>query len=39
MRDYPVIQATAVYIAVLTMLINLAVDVMFKLVDPRVVLK
>jgi ABC-type dipeptide/oligopeptide/nickel transport system permease component len=24
---------------VLTMLINLAVDVMFKLVDPRVVLK
>jgi peptide/nickel transport system permease protein len=37
--DYPVIQAIAVYLAVLTMLINLAVDVMFKLVDPRVVLK
>jgi peptide/nickel transport system permease protein len=37
--DYPVIQAIAVYLAVLTMLINLAVDLMFKLVDPRVVLK
>ena len=34
-----VIQAIAVYLAVLTMLINLIVDVMFKLVDPRVVLK
>ncbi len=37
--DYPVIQATAVYLAVLTMAINLIVDVLFKLVDPRVVLK
>ena len=37
--DYPVIQAIAVYLAVLTMIINLIVDVMFKLVDPRVVLK
>jgi len=37
--DYPVIQAIAVYLAMLTMLINLAVDVMFKLVDPRVVLR
>jgi peptide/nickel transport system permease protein len=37
--DYPVIQAIAVYLSVLTMLINLLVDVMFKLVDPRVVLK
>ena len=37
--DYPVIQAIAVYLAVLTMLINLVVDVMFKLVDPRVQLK
>jgi peptide/nickel transport system permease protein len=37
--DYPVIQAIAIYLAVLTMLINLAVDVLFKLVDPRVVLK
>jgi peptide/nickel transport system permease protein len=37
--DYPVIQAVTVYLAFLTMLINLATDVMFKLVDPRVVLK
>jgi peptide/nickel transport system permease protein len=37
--DYPVIQAVTVYLAVITMLINLIVDVLFKLVDPRVVLK
>jgi peptide/nickel transport system permease protein len=37
--DYPVIQATTVYLAMLTMLINLAVDVLYKVVDPRVVLK
>ena len=37
--DYPVIQAFAIYIAVITMLVNLATDVLYKLVDPRVVLK
>nr|WP_316641561.1 ABC transporter permease [uncultured Roseateles sp.] len=37
--DYPVIQAFAIYIAVITMVINLLTDVMYKLVDPRVVLK
>jgi peptide/nickel transport system permease protein len=37
--DYPVIQAVTVYLAVLTMLINLVTDLMFKWVDPRVVLK
>jgi peptide/nickel transport system permease protein len=37
--DYPVIQAVTVYLAAITMLINLIVDVCFKLVDPRVVLK
>ncbi len=37
--DYPVIQAIAVYLAMLSMIINLGVDVMFRLVDPRVVLK
>ena len=37
--DYPVIQALTVYIAMLTMLVNLIVDVLYKLVDPRVVLK
>jgi peptide/nickel transport system permease protein len=37
--DYPVIQAATVYLAMITMLINLGVDVLYKLVDPRVVLK
>jgi len=37
--DYPVIQAVAVYLAVLTMVINLLADVMYRAVDPRVVLK
>ena len=37
--DYPVIQAVTVYLAVLTMVINLLADIMYKLVDPRVVLK
>ena len=37
--DYPVIQAFAVYIAVITMVVNLITDVLYKIVDPRVVLK
>jgi peptide/nickel transport system permease protein len=37
--DYPVIQAFAIYIAVITMVVNLATDVMYVLIDPRVVLK
>ena len=37
--DYPVIQAFAVYIAVITMVVNLLTDILYKLVDPRVVLK
>jgi peptide/nickel transport system permease protein len=37
--DYPVIQAITVYVAMLTMLINLATDLLYKVVDPRVVLK
>jgi peptide/nickel transport system permease protein len=37
--DYPVIQAVTIYIAVLTMVINLLTDVAYKLVDPRVILK
>ncbi len=37
--DYPVIQAVTVYLAALTMLINLITDVLYKFVDPRVVLK
>jgi peptide/nickel transport system permease protein len=37
--DYPVIQAVTVYLAALTMVINLATDVLYKFADPRVVLK
>ncbi len=37
--DYPVIQAFAIYIAVITMLVNLATDVLYQWVDPRVVLR
>ncbi|MEP7057074.1 MAG: ABC transporter permease [Caldimonas sp.] len=37
--DYPVIQAVTIYVAVITMVVNLATDVLYKLVDPRVVLK
>jgi peptide/nickel transport system permease protein len=37
--DYPVIQAVTVYIAMLTMFINLVTDVLYKMVDPRVVLR
>ena len=37
--DFPVIQAVTIYLAVLTMAINLATDLAFKLADPRVVLK
>jgi peptide/nickel transport system permease protein len=34
-----VIQAATVYLAMLTMLINLGTDLLYKVVDPRVVLK
>ena len=37
--DYPVIQAVTVYLAVLTMFINLIADILYKVADPRVVLK
>jgi peptide/nickel transport system permease protein len=37
--DFPVIKAVTVYLAVLTMVINLLVDVMYKFVDPRVSFK
>ena len=37
--DYPVIQAVTIYLAMITMLVNLTVDVLYKLADPRVVLK
>ena len=37
--DFPVIQAVTVYLAVITMFVNLLTDLAYKLADPRVVLK
>ena len=37
--DFPVIKAVTVYIAIATMFINLAADLLYKAVDPRVQLK
>ena len=37
--DFPVIKALTVYVAIATMLANLAADLMYKAVDPRVQLK
>jgi peptide/nickel transport system permease protein len=37
--DFPVIKAVTVYLAMITMIINLVVDVMYKFVDPRVSFK
>jgi peptide/nickel transport system permease protein len=36
--DYPVIQAVTVYVAMLTMVVNLLVDLLYRAVDPRVML-
>ena len=37
--DFPVIKALTVYVAIATMVANLAADLMYKAVDPRVQLK
>ena len=37
--DFPVIKAVTVYLAAITMIVNLLVDVMYKWVDPRVSFK
>jgi peptide/nickel transport system permease protein len=37
--DYPVIQAVTIYLAVITMVVNLLTDVLYTVADPRVVLK
>ena len=37
--DFPVIKAVTVYLAMITMIVNLLVDVMYKFVDPRVSFK
>ena len=35
-RDYPVIQGTLLVIAAIYVLINLAIDLIYMLVDPRI---
>jgi peptide/nickel transport system permease protein len=37
--DYPVVQAVTIYVAMLTMLVNLLTDLLYRAVDPRVVLR
>jgi len=37
--DYPVIQAFTIYLAVLTMLINLGADLLYRVFDPRIELR
>jgi len=37
--DFPVVKAITIYVAVATMVVNLAADLMYKAVDPRVQLK
>jgi len=37
--DFPVIKAVTVYVAIATMVFNLAADVLYKLLDPRVQLE
>ena len=37
--DFPVIKAVTVYVAIATMVVNLAADLLYKAVDPRVQLK
>jgi peptide/nickel transport system permease protein len=35
-RDYPVVQAMVLFVATLVVLINLAVDILYAVIDPRV---
>lgn len=35
-RDFPVIQAGALFVSVVTVLLNLAVDMLFGVIDPRI---
>ena len=35
-RDYPIIMATTIFLAALVILMNLVVDILYKVVDPRI---
>ena len=39
MRDYPIIQGGVLFISIAFSLINLAVDILYALVDPRIHVK
>ena len=38
-RDYPMIMCTTIFLATLLVVMNVIVDIMYKLVDPRIKLK
>lgn len=38
-RDYPMVMSTTIFLAVLLVLMNVVVDICYKLVDPRIKLK
>jgi peptide/nickel transport system permease protein len=35
-RDYPTVQGTVLFIAVMFMLVNLVVDILYAYLDPRI---
>jgi peptide/nickel transport system permease protein len=35
-RDYPVVQATVLLITLIVLMVNLAVDVLYAYIDPRI---
>ena len=35
-RDYPIIMATTIFLAALVIIMNLIVDLLYRLVDPRI---
>jgi peptide/nickel transport system permease protein len=37
--DFPVIKAVTIYVAIATMIVNLAADLLYRVLDPRVQLK
>jgi peptide/nickel transport system permease protein len=37
--DFPLIKAVTIYVAILTMIVNLAADLLYRVLDPRVQLK
>lgn len=38
-RDYPVVEAVIVWIAILVLIVNLIVDIVYRLIDPRITLE